>query len=106
MDRDLQKRKKFTLFSNQRAARGFISFPNLALHVKSLPTSAVEPFLFLNQLQISSAKRNTLEKMWKPYPLTRFKIYGYATARIIKPALVKWLTDIQLGASEKKSSSV
>ena len=42
VDRDLKKKKKnFALFSNQRAVRGFISFSNLALRVKSLPTPAI-----------------------------------------------------------------
>ena len=34
---------------------------------------------WFNQLQISSAEKNTLEKMWKLCPLL-FKIFRYATA--------------------------
>ena len=36
------KKKVFTSFYNQRAARGFTVFPNLALRVKSLPTPGLE----------------------------------------------------------------
>ena len=41
VNRDLKK-KVFTLFSYQRAARGFNGFPNLALPVKCLPTPGLQ----------------------------------------------------------------
>ena len=43
------------------------------------PRTPLEPFLFLNQLQIGSAKKNTLEKknleiMAPPFKLSRYDI--------------------------------
>ena len=38
----------------------------------------LEPFLFLDQLQINSSEKNTLEKMWKLWG-PPFKISRYAT---------------------------
>ena len=49
---------------------------------EAYPRTPLEPFSFLNQLQISSAEKNTLEKMWKLCPppfqsfLLRHKQYG------------------------------
>ena len=46
-----------------------------------MPSDPLEPFLRLNQLQISSAEKNTLEKSVKIMaPLPPFKISRYATA--------------------------
>ena len=44
----------------------------------SMPQTPLEPFLFLNQLQISSAEKNTLEKNVKTMPRP-LKISRYAT---------------------------
>ena len=43
------------------------------------PWTPLELSWFLNQLQISFAEKNTLEKMWKLCPPS-FKISRYATA--------------------------
>ena len=52
-------------------ARKFSNF--LVEHTSRTP---LELFLFLNQLQICSAEKNTLEKMWKlcPLPLQNFSL--------------------------------
>ena len=43
------------------------------------PRSPLEPFLFLNQLQISSVKKIRSKKMWKLWSPSPFKISCYAT---------------------------
>ena len=49
----------------------------------SMPTDLLEPFLFLNQLHISSAKKIRLEIMWKFCP-SSFKVSHNATALVLK----------------------
>ena len=58
----------------------FILFINgIFILFRACPRTLFESFLFLNQIQISSAKKNTLKKIWKLCPPPPFKISRYAT---------------------------
>ena len=46
----------------------------------SMPPDPLKPFSLLNQFQVCSAKKNTLEKKYRNYAPPRFKISRYATA--------------------------